>query len=75
MNLETRSTDELIRMADSGDSFAVAATGRTAEDLVRVARAASRKQAKVTLSNLSHLSTDDLIRIGAVGNGCVVFQS
>lgn len=75
MNIEMRSTDELIRMADSGGNFAVAATGHTADDLLRVARAASRRQTKVTLSNLSHLSTDDLIRIGSVGKGCVVFQS
>lgn len=37
VNYETRSTDELIRMADAGSSFALAATGRTADDLVRMA--------------------------------------
>jgi hypothetical protein len=42
--------------------------------LVRIAAAAKISGAKVTLTGLNHKTTDDLVRIGAAGKGCVVLE-
>lgn len=75
MAFETRTTDDLARIAAAGGGFHLNGATRTTDDLARIAAAASQKGARVTFSGLGTRSTDDLARIGAAGQGCVVLDT
>jgi hypothetical protein len=74
MPIQTRSTEDLIRIAAAGGGFRLVASVRPTEDLIRIAAAASTGSARIFMSGLSMRPTEDLIRIGAAGQGCAVFE-
>lgn len=74
MAFESRTTEDLIRIAAAGGGFRLAAGLRTTEDLIRIAAAASNKGAQLYLTGLQTRTTEELIRIGAAGKGSVVFE-
>jgi hypothetical protein len=74
MSFETITTDELIRIADAGLGFTLRATSKPIEDLIRIANAAKNKGAKITFSELSSLSDDDLKRIHMASDGNILFE-
>ena len=71
---ETRTVDDLVRIAAAGGGFRLDASVRRTDNLVRIAAAASRNGAKVIFTGLKIRTTDDLVRIGAAGKGCVFFE-
>jgi DNA replication protein len=71
---ETRTIEDLVRIAAAGGGFKIDASLKSTDDLVRIAAAASTKQAKIALTGLKTRTTEDLVRIGAAGKGCVFFE-
>ena len=74
MGLESRLTDDLIRIAAAGGGFRLQAGSCLTEDLIRIAAAAGHSGARLYFAGMSSRLTDDLIRIGAAGKGSVVFE-
>ena len=74
MAFETKTTDDLVRIALAGGGFTIDASKRTTDDLVRVALAAASKPGtRLTLRSLQSRTTDDLVRIALAGKGAVFF--
>lgn len=71
--LESRTTDDLVRIAAAGGGFRLSAGPRTTDDLVRIAAAASSKGARISFTGLGARATEDLVRIAAAGRGAVMF--
>ncbi len=71
---ESRTTDDLIKIAATGGGFRLGAATRRTDELIRIAAAAANKGSRVYLSGMAARTVDDLIRIGAAGNGSVVFE-
>jgi DNA replication protein len=63
-----------VRIAAAGGGIRFNVRGRSTDDLVRIAAAASTGGARLFLSGMSGRSTDDLIKIAAAGKGSVVFE-
>lgn len=74
MSFETRSVDELVRIAAAGGGFRLDAAIKRTDDLVSIASAASQRGARVTFAGLGIRSTDELVRISAAGQGCVFLE-
>ena len=74
MTLSNRTTDELVRIASTGGGFRLDTSGRQTEDLIRIATAARTNNATVIFAGMGMRSTDDLIKIGNAGKGCVIFE-
>lgn len=72
---ETRTTDELVRIALAGGGFELNAATRTTEDLVRIALATSTVGAKVSFSGLNTRPTDEIVRISLAGRGNISFTA
>lgn len=68
-----RSTNDLERIASAGGGFRISAT-RGANDLVRIAAAASSHHARIVIYGTDGMTTDDLVRVGAAGKGVVSFE-
>jgi len=75
MSFETRSTDDLVRIAEAGAGFRLDVVGRSLDDLVRIAKAASDWGVRLYFAGVGGYSTDDLLRIAAAGEGCVEFEA
>ena len=52
----------------------VSAQGKIADQLVRIAVAASGKQARISITDTKLLTVDQLVRIAVAGKGCVFFE-
>jgi hypothetical protein len=74
MPMDSRSTDDLIRIATAGASFVMNAGGRPTDELIRIAVAAKGKGVHVTFRGAAARTNDDLIRIAGAGSGCVTFD-
>lgn len=74
MSLQLRTTDELVRIAESGAGFRLNAHTRPINDLVRIAYAASASGAQITFYGLNSRTTDELVRIGNAGKGSVILE-
>jgi hypothetical protein len=65
---------DIIRIAESGGGFRMRAELRPTEDLIRIADAAARQQARVIFTGLTNRSIDELCRIAVQGQGYVEFD-
>lgn len=74
MSFESRSTDDLIKIASRGGGFILDAATRSTDDLVRIAARADGTKAKIILRGMKTRSTDDLVRIASRGGGAVIFE-
>jgi DNA replication protein len=72
---ETRTIDDLVRIAAAGGGFKLDASMKRTDELVRIAAAAATNGAKVILTGLTARTTDELVRIGAAGKGSVFFEA
>lgn len=70
---ETRTIEDLVRITAAG-GFRIDAAMKRTDDLVRIAPAASTNKAKIVFTGLNPRTTDDIVRIGAAGKGCVFFE-
>lgn len=70
---EYKSVEELVRILAAGGGFAINAGHLAVPDLIRMAAAASGNGARLQLRGVDHISTEDLVSIGAAGSGCVEF--
>ena len=75
MGFDSRSTDELVRIAAAGGGFILDASRRPTGDLIRLATAAALKGARITLRGIEQRHTDELVSIGAAGKGNIVFEA
>ncbi len=66
--------DGLIRVASAGGGLRLDVRAHDVADLVRIASAASSKQALVILENSAALELHDMIRIASAGSGCIHFD-
>jgi DNA replication protein len=73
MMFESKTTDDLIKIAIASGGFVLNAGPRTTDDLVRIAYAATNNGARLVFHGLSERSTDDLVRIAKAGRGSVQF--
>ncbi len=71
---EMRSIDEVVRIVEAGGGVVLAASMKRREDLVRIAQAAARSGAKVTLQGLGMRGTDEIVEIASAGGGNVIFD-
>jgi DNA replication protein len=74
MSFETKTPEDLIRIAAAGGGFRFNAGLWNTDDLVRIATAAESSGALLFLSGMSIRTTGDLVRIGTAGKGNVVFE-
>ena len=74
MSFENTSTDDLIRIAAAGGGFRLDVADRPADELVRIAAAASDWGVRLLFAGVSSRSTDDLVRIADAGEGCAEFE-
>lgn len=74
MSFQSRTTDDLIRIAAAGGGFVLDAAARPTDDLIRIAAAASNNRAQIVFRGLAARPVEDLIRIGAAGKGAVQFS-
>ena len=74
MSFENRSTDDLVKIAETGGGLRLTAAGRSTDDLIRIATAAGEWGTLVTFCGLEERSTDELIRIAEAGEGSVVLE-
>ena len=65
--------DDLVNLSRAGGGFAVPASTYSVDDILRIASAASQKNARITVTNIN-LTIEDLIRIGRAGKGSVFFD-
>jgi hypothetical protein len=72
--LESRTTDELWRIASAGGDFSLNARARTTDDLWRIASGAAKKGSRIIFEGLDARTTDELVRIASAGEGCVSFE-
>ena len=72
---ESRTVDEIVRIADVGDGFRMDASSITTDDLYRIAFAAAGKGSRIILEGLDSRTYDELWRIAKAGEGCIVFES
>lgn len=71
MSFQSRTTEELVRIAMSGMGMEIDVAARTTDDLVRIAMAARSGGGHWVLRGLYPRTTDDLVRIGLAGKGHV----
>ena len=69
-----RTVDDQVRIAAAGGGITIDARVMHTDDLVKIAEAGSNKGATIIMTGLLSRSTDDLVRIGAAGQGCVLFE-
>jgi len=74
VSLESRSTEELLRVVGAGGGLTIETSGRTTADLVRIAEAAADWGVPITLRGVQDRSTDELVLIAEAGQGAVVFS-
>ncbi|WP_305988101.1 hypothetical protein [Roseibium sp. MMSF_3544] len=68
-----RHVDDLCRIAASGGGLDLTGTVYLVPELMRIAASASSKRAQIIIDG-KNLQTDDLVKIGAAGQGCVLFK-
>jgi len=68
-----RPTEELMRIATAGAGFQIYGSGRTTDDLMRIA-ACMLEGAQLIITGMQRRSIDDLVRIAACGNHTVLFM-
>jgi hypothetical protein len=71
--MNSQTTDHLERLASAGGGFRISAT-RGVNDLVRIAAAASSRQARIVVYGTDGMTIDDLVRVGEAGKGAVFFE-
>jgi hypothetical protein len=66
--------DQIVQLVAAGGGIRVNARGKTLDQLVRIAAAASHRQAKIVIKNTSFFTCDQLVSIASAGKGCVFFD-
>jgi DNA replication protein len=74
MSFASRSTDDLIRIAEAGAGFRLDAADRPTDDLVKIAAAASSWGCRLVFAGMDGRLTDDLVTIADAGEGFVEFE-
>jgi len=69
-----RTVEDLVRMANAGGGLKLDGANISVDALVRIAHAAKHKGAPIVVTNSSHFTTDQLMRIRHAGGGCVLFE-
>ncbi len=69
-----RSVEDLCRIAHAGGGLKLDGANIDVDALARIAHAAKHKGARIVVINSSHFTTDQLMRIGHAGGGCVIFE-
>lgn len=68
-----RTTDNVIRLINSGGNLSVNCDGRTTDNVLRIIKAAQNMNTKLTLRNLDSHTTDNVVRmIKAAGDSVVL---
>lgn len=74
MSFQSRSTEDLVRIAEAGGGFRLDAAVRRTDDLVKIAAAASSWGVRLVFAGMNLRPTDDLVRIADAGEGSVEFE-
>ncbi len=69
-----RTVEDLVRIANAGGGLKLDGANISVDALARIAHAAKHKGARIVVINSSHFPTDQLMRIGHAGGGCVIFE-
>lgn len=73
MSFQSRPTEELVRIAVAGGGFRLDTAGRSTDELVTIAAAASEWGVRLVFAGVEDRTTDDLVRIADAGEGTVEF--
>jgi DNA replication protein len=68
------SVEDLVRIAHAGGGLKLDGANLSVDALARIAHGANHKGARIIVINSSHFTTDELMRIGHTGGGCVLFE-
>jgi hypothetical protein len=71
---ELRSVEELMKVVAAGGGIRMDGSKRLTNDLMKIASAAKHRGARITFTNMAYRSTEELMQIGAAGQGQVVFE-
>ena len=71
---ESRTVDEIVRIAGAGGGFRMDVRSRRTDDLWRIATAAAKKGSRIIFEGLEARTTDELWRIAKAGEGCIAFE-
>ena len=74
MTLKCKSTDELVKIAESGGGFKLDCALKSVDDLSKIAQAAHSGGATLILTGINLRSTEDLVQIAAAAKGSVIFE-
>jgi hypothetical protein len=74
VSFESRSTQDLVRVAVAGGGFRLDAASRSTDELVTIAAAASEWGVRLVFVGMDARSTDDLVKIADAGEGTVEFE-
>lgn len=74
MDFTSKSTNDLVLLANAGGGFRIKGNVKPVNDLVLIASAASRTHAKIIIENSSSLGINDLVLIANAGKGSVFFE-
>ncbi len=69
-----RSVADLCRIAHAGGGLKLDGANLSVDALARIDHGAKHKRAQIVVVNSSHFTTDQLMRIGHAGDGCVLFE-
>jgi hypothetical protein len=69
-----RSTEDLMKIAAFGGGFTINGGPRSTEDLMKIAARSATKGARITFTGMGSRTTEELIQIAALGQGCIVFD-
>lgn len=74
MTVKHLTIDNLVRLALAGGGVRLAAGQFSVDQITRLALAAKKKRARITIENSSALTIDSMVRIALAGDGCVSFE-
>ena len=73
--MESRMTNDLVKIASAGGGLRFDGGARMTNDLIRIAAATKNGGGQLFLSGMSSRMTDDIIRIVSAGKGHIVIES
>ena len=74
MSFQDRPTEDLVRIARAGAGFRLDTGGRSTDDLVAIAAAASDWGTRLAFTGVGSRFTDELVLIAEAGEGNVEFE-
>ena len=67
--------EDLVRLANAGGGFSLQVENFQPDELVRIATAAAKGSARVTMGGMARLDMDQLLCVARAGRGFLTFEN